>query len=63
MGSVVHTNIGWFYLSQGLGEIQIEERTIHCISMKTPMGIALEGCENDDILDFRGKRIEVLDVY
>ena len=63
LGSVVCTNLGWFYLSQGLGEIQIEEKTIRCISMKTPMGITLEGCENDDILNFRGKEIEVFDVY
>ena len=62
-GSVVCTDIGWFYLSQGLGEIQIEEKTIRCISMKTPIGIVLEGCEEGDILRFREKEIEVLDVY
>ena len=42
-GSVVCTDIGWFYLSQGLGEIQIEEKTIRCVSMNTPIGIVLEG--------------------
>ena len=62
-GSVVCTDIGWFYLSQGLGEIQIEDKTIRCISMQTPIAMVLEGCEEGDILRFREKEIEVLDVY
>ena len=47
--------IGWFYLSQGLGELQIEEKTIRCISMKTPIGIVLEGCEEGGCSAFSRK--------
>ena len=62
-GALVHTSKGWFYVSVGLGEVECEHQLYRCLSIKTPMGQILEGCEEGDIIEFRGKEIEIFDVF
>ena len=62
VGALVHTSIGWFFLSVGLGKIEWKEQWIQCISIDTPIGKVLEGYEEGDIVDFRDKEIEIIGV-
>ena len=62
LGSLVYTDIGIFFLSVGLGTQFLEGKSIECISLSTPIGAVFEGAEAGDIIEFRGREIEIIDV-
>ena len=59
-GALVETSIGWFFLAVGLGERTFEGEVYRCISMDSPIGKAMEGCEEGDIIEFRDTEFEIL---
>jgi transcription elongation GreA/GreB family factor len=61
-GSVVETTIGTFYLSVGLGNIQVAEKTIMAISTESPMAKALMGKKAGDRIDWRAQLITVITI-
>ena len=61
-GSVVETNIGTFYLSVGLGNIQIDGKTIMAISTESPMAKAIMGKKPGDRIDWRAQLITVITI-
>ena len=62
-GSLVYTNIGLFFISVGMEPVQINDETITCLSLSTPIGKILEGQEEGDIVDFRDQEIEIWEIH
>lgn len=62
LGSLVSTSNGHFYLSVGIGIIDVEGQTIFCMTLAAPLGKLLLGKKAGDVLDWQGKKISILDV-
>ena len=62
LGSLAETSIGWLYLSIGLGQIDISDEKIFCLTPIAPLGKALLGKKAGDEIDWQGKKIQVLSV-
>lgn len=62
-GSLVDTNIGLFFISVGMEPFDLGDTTITCLSLSTPIGEALNGLEEGDVVDFRDQEIEIWEVY
>ena len=62
-GSLVDTNIGVFFISVGMEPFDIGDATITCLSLSTPIGEALGGLEEGDVVDFRDQEIEIWEVH
>lgn len=54
-GSLVLTNKGNFYLSVGLGKIDVEGKEVFCLSPSTPMGQKLLGKKKGDKFNLNGE--------
>lgn len=63
LGALVETNLGWYYLTVGIGEVEIENIVVQVISPESPIGTLLLELEVGDVDDFRGREIEILSVY
>jgi len=61
-GSLVITNRGKYFVSIGLGAIQIEGESIFVISLSSPIGTLLDTKSVGDVLEFNEQRIEILDI-
>ncbi len=61
-GSVVETSIGTFYLSVGLGNIQVDGKTIMAISTESPMAKAIMGKRAGDKIEWRSQLITVITI-
>lgn len=59
LGSLIVTNQGTYYLSIGLGKIEIESEIIYAISLDSPIGQLLKGKRVGDLLKFRDKTIKI----
>ena len=59
-GSVVETSIGTFYLSVGLGNIQVDGKTIMAISTESPMAKAIMGKKAGDTIEWRSQQMTVI---
>ncbi|MFM7768307.1 MAG: GreA/GreB family elongation factor [Bacteroidota bacterium] len=59
-GSVVETSMGTFYLSVGLGNIQVDGKTIMAISTESPMAKAIMGKKPGDQIEWRAQQITVI---
>ncbi len=44
VGSLVHTNNGYLYISVALGKIKIDDSSVMAVSAQAPIGVALKGC-------------------
>ena len=58
-GSLVHTDLGTFYISISAGELELEGSRIKCISLASPLGQELEECEEGDVVHFRGRDVHI----
>lgn len=61
-GSLVETQNGWFLLSAGLGKVTFKERTIYCISLDSPLGLALFGKAQNETAMVNGRAIKILQI-
>ncbi len=61
-GSLVITNQGKYFISIGIGKVVLEEETFFCISMISPIGKMLRGKSEGDEVEFRGKKIVVVEL-
>ena len=59
LGSLVHTNRGWFFVAVGLGNIAIEQQSCFVISPAAPIGQAMWGRRVNDHFTFNGQTIEI----
>ena len=59
IGSMVVTQNGTYFLSIGIGVVQLENEKIFCISEASPIGALLIGKKVGDSIDFRGQKISI----
>ena len=62
LGSLVKTTIGVFYISVGIGAIEIENTTIFCMTVAAPLGRELLGKIVGDEINWQGKKILIANV-
>jgi transcription elongation GreA/GreB family factor len=62
LGALVETNLGWYYLTVGIGEVEFENIVVQVISPESPIGSLLLEMDLGDVDDFRGREIEILSV-
>jgi transcription elongation GreA/GreB family factor len=60
LGSLIETSIGVFFISVGIGSIQIENTTIFCMTAAAPLGKELLGKSVGTEIQWQGKKIEIL---
>ena len=63
VGSVILLENQNIYVSIGLGRFQFEGQTWVAISARVPIFQSLKGLHKGDVLNFRGKQQQVLDVF
>lgn len=62
LGSLVETNVGYYYLALGIGKVEIESQTCFVISPTSPVGKVFQNKKADDKVTFNGKTIHILNV-
>ena len=62
LGSLVNTDRGWFYVSVGLGKIQVEGLSCFSISPAAPLGQALWGRQAGDQVLLNGNPIRIISI-
>ena len=61
-GAVVHTTAGNYFISISAGKITLQGKTYLTISLSSPLGEEIEGCEAGDVVSFRDKNLTILEV-
>lgn len=59
VGCLMKTDQGIYYISIGLGKIEINAESIYAISLDSPIGQLFKGKRVGDILEFRGKTFKI----
>lgn len=62
-GSIVRTDIGSFYLSVSIGNIEIDGHKVMVISTQAPISKALIGKQAGDHFDWAGKIVKISGVW
>ena len=63
IGSLLETSRGWFFLSAGVGKVEIEGKMVFGLSSASPIGKALHGKRAGEAITFNGQRTEIVAVY
>lgn len=63
LGSLILTNKGWFYFSIGLGTVKVENETVFCLGLHSPIGQLLKGKQKGEKVVFNNIETIVLEVY
>ncbi|MEO1436923.1 MAG: 3-oxoacyl-ACP synthase [Bacteroidota bacterium] len=58
-GCLVLTNKGPFFISVGLGKVQVDGQTCFCISAEAPIAKALRGKQAGEQIEFNGQTFSV----
>ncbi len=61
-GSLVITNQGNYFISIGIGKIEIENRLYYAISLASPIGERLYGKREGERFNFQGKEIIIKEI-
>ena len=59
IGCLIITDQGIYYISIGLGKVEINAEIIYAISLDSPIGQLFKGKRVGDILEFRGKTLKI----
>jgi len=62
-GSVVMTDMQNVYISIGLGKLTVDNETYYAVSLKVPFFLAMKGLKKEDVFEFRGHEIKILDIF
>lgn len=62
-GSLVYTNNGNYFVSTGIGKIEVANKSIICISPNSPIGKIIMNKMKGDKFDFQGKEFSVIEWY
>ena len=63
LGSLVKTSKGYFYLSIGYGKLKLEDQLYFVISKHSPIGRLMIGKKVGEMVEFRGKQIQVEQIF
>lgn len=61
-GSLVLTNNGNYFISIGIGKIEIENESFFCISLASPIGKTLQHKSVGEKINFQGKEITIMEI-
>lgn len=61
-GALVKTTQGLFYLSGGIGKIDIDGESVFCIGMNSPVGQALIGKQQGETYAVAGNTFSILEI-
>jgi hypothetical protein len=59
LGCLIITDQGIYYISIGLGKVEINAEIIYAVSLDSPIGQLFKGKRVGDILEFRGKTLKI----
>ena len=59
LGCLIITDQGIYYISIGLGKVEINAEIIYAISLDSPLGQLFKGKRVGDELEFRGKTLKI----
>ena len=59
LGCLIITDQGIYYISIGLGKVEINAEIIYAISLDSPIGQLFKGKRVGDELEFRGKTLKI----
>lgn len=59
LGSIIETNLGTYFLSVSVGQVQVESKTFFAISTSSPIGKLLLGKREGEELVWNGKKIQI----
>lgn len=59
-GSLVVTDNGVYFISIGIGKVEVDHVNYYCISVQSPIGMLLLGKSTGDSVIFLNKKIKVL---
>ncbi len=62
-GSLVKASNGVFFFSVGIGKLIVENDSVFCLTMTSPLGNLLKGKSAGESIHFNGKTISILKVY
>ena len=51
------------FIAIGLGKVEFKGRSCYVVSLQVPLSQALLDKKKGDVIDFRGKKMEILDLY
>lgn len=63
LGSLIYTTNGTYFLAISVGQVNINGKDIFVISPSSPIGKLLLGKVKGEIFYFKGKQIEILEIY
>ena len=63
IGSLVETNMGWYYISAGLGIIQHVGCQVFTMNIQAPLGKMLSEKIEGDIINWNGKELTIKNIY
>lgn len=58
-GSLVTTSNGIYFISIGIGKLEVENETVYCISLASPIGKILHNKKAGDTFKFQGKELTI----
>jgi hypothetical protein len=59
LGSLINTNLGHYFISIGLGKVEISGESLMVISLDSPIGQLLKGKRAGDTVSFRENNITI----
>lgn len=62
-GAMVKLPAGWFYVSAGMGKIEVDDNPVFCISLQSPIGMAIKHKKVTDIVSFNNQKFTIKDIY
>ena len=63
LGTLIETNLGFFYLITSLGELEFDNRKIILISTESPLAKAMLGKRKGDVLSFNQKKLTIINIW
>ena len=62
-GSLVETNLGWIYISVGLGKISVDGETVITISSNSPLGMKLVGLNVNETVNMNNLIYKIISFF
>ena len=63
LGSLVETSSGNYFISIGLGKLEVAGKNIFVLSISSPVGLQMKGKKPGDVFQFNGNTIEIIKVH
>lgn len=61
-GALTETSIGYFFIATSIGIIPLKNQKVMVTSQDSPMGLILKGKRENDQVDFRNNKINIISV-